>query len=276
MKSIIKAFPYPILGRGDDYLDSEFQSTLDYKIEVEGEVEHVVLSYSFLLSNDEISKLIADKKATFAIDVECSDTFLRKVYHVDAQGKIRFEVGRLYGKVTFSPFIFACKNIDDFQSEDLNEEFGQEPFSLNTGDILAIDDPQVRYVDFEKLQFESLVAVVTSLEIADELYQFKLAEDVITILMGKKFRAVWEFYRTERDKAPMMAMSVYKDCIQAALEFMLKNDDAEQYKWVRALNLKLQTLGVHIKEDGDFNDLCTLSQQLVAKHGVQRLFKYVI
>lgn len=276
MKAIIKAFPYPILGRGDDYLDSMFQSTLDTKKDIVGEVEYVVLDYSFLLSNDEISKLISEKKASFAIDVECSDTLLRKVYHVGPTGKIKFEPGRLYGKVTFSPLIVAREYIDYFQSEDLNEEFGEEPFHLNVGDILAFDDPQARYIDFEKLQFESLVKVETSLEIPDDIYQFKLAEDVITITMGKKFRSMWEFFRTERDKAPLLAMSVYKDCIQAALEYMLKNEDAEQYKWVRALNLKLETLGVHINDDGDFNDLCTLSQQLVAKHGVQRLFKYVI
>jgi hypothetical protein len=120
------------------------------------------------------------------------------------------------------------------------------------------------------------VRVQTSTEIPEESYRFNLAEDMITILMGKKFRSLWEFYRSEPDKAPLLAMSVYKDCIQAALDYILKNEDAEEFKWVRALKLKLETLGVHINEDSDFNDLCSYSQQLVAKHGVQRLFKYVI
>ena len=58
MKSIIKAFPYPILGRGDDYLDSEFQSTMDTRKDMVGADEHVFLDYSFLLSNEDISKLV--------------------------------------------------------------------------------------------------------------------------------------------------------------------------------------------------------------------------
>ena len=61
MKSIIKAFPYPILGRGDDYLDSEFQSTMDTRKDIVGADEHVFLDYSFLLSNEDISKLVATK-----------------------------------------------------------------------------------------------------------------------------------------------------------------------------------------------------------------------
>jgi hypothetical protein len=275
MKSIIKAFPYPILGRGDDYLDSEFQSTMDTRKDMVGADEHIFLDYSFLLSNEDIDKLLIAKKASYAIDVHCSDTLFRKVYSVGANGSIEFESGQLYGKVTFTPLVITTQHINDFQSDDLNEEFGEEPFSLQVGDIMAIDDPQIRYIEFDKLQFESLVRVETAPEIPDETYRFRLEEDMITILMGKKFRHVWDVCREEKDKAPMLAMSVYKDCIHAALEYIIKNEDAEQHKWVRALKLKLDSLGKHIKEDSDFNELCTQSQQLVAKYGVQRLMRNV-
>ena len=127
MKSIIKAFPYPILGRGDDYLDSEFQSTMDTRKDMVGADEHVFLDYSFLLSNEDISKLVATKKASYAIDVHCSDTLFRKVYLVGDNGAIEFETGQLYGKVTFTPLVIVSEHINSFQSDDLNEEFGEEP-----------------------------------------------------------------------------------------------------------------------------------------------------
>lgn len=275
MKPIIKAFPYPILGRGDDYLDSEFQSTIDTRKEMVKTNEHVFLDYNFLLSNEDIAKVVETKKASYAIDVHCSDTLFRKVYLVGADGAIEFETGQLYGKVTFTPLVIVCKNIDHFQSEDLNEEFGLEPFSFQSGDIMAIDDAQIRYIEFDKLQFESLVRVETSTDIPDETYRFSLDQDIIIILMGKKFRRVWDVCREERDKAPMLAMSVYKDCIHAALDYMIKNEDSDSHKWVRALKLKLDTLGKNISEESDFNELCLHSQQLVAKYGVQRLLRNV-
>lgn len=275
MKPILKAFPYPILGRGNDYLDSEFQSTIDTKKEKIENSEYVALEYQFLLSNSDIDDLIEKKKATYAIDVHCSDTLFRKVFHVGKGGCINFEPGQLYGKVTFTPLVIATNEITDFQSEDLNEEFGEEPFSLNPGDILAIDDPQIRYIEFDKLQFESLVRVETSLEIPEETYRFSLEQDMIIILMGKKFRDAWEFCREEPDKRPLLAMSVYKDCIHAALDYITRNDDADGYKWVRALKLKLQTLNIDINQDSDFNDLCLRSQELVSKYGIKRLLRYV-
>jgi len=275
MKSSIKAFPYPILGRGDDYIDSEFQSTMDIRNDMKEGINKICLDFSFLQSNEKITELISNEKASFAIDVQCSDTLFRKVFLVNSFGFLEFDEGQLYGKVIFSPQIIVKQEIVDFSSEDLNEEFGQDGFNLNVGDILAIDDPQKKYIEFNKLQFESLVRVETSNEIPEETYRFSLDQDMIIILMGKKFRHVWDVCRNEKDKAPMLAMSVYKDCIHAALDYIINNEDSENYKWVRALRLKLSTLGISITAESDFNELCINSQQLVAKYGVQRMLKNV-
>jgi hypothetical protein len=95
-------------------------------------------------------------------------------------------------------------------------------------------------------------------------------------MMGKDFRRLWDYSREEKDKAPYLTMSVYKDCILAALDFIVKNqDESDNIKWARALKVKLSTLGRSIGEDSDFNDLNTLAQQLVSKIGIQRLLKNV-
>lgn len=275
MKSIIKAFPYPVLGRGDDYLNSEFQTTIDVRKDASPETNNIFLEYSFLLSSDSLTDLIAENKVSYAIDVACTDTLYRRVFLVGQSGAIEFRDGELYGKVLISPLIVAKTEIKNYFSEDLNEEFGDDPFAISPGDILAYDDPQVKYIEFNKLQFESLVRVETSLEIPEETYRFSLEEDMITIYMGKKFRHIWDVCREEKDKAPMLAMSVYKDCIQAALDFMIHNEDSESLKWVRALRLKLNSLGKVISPESDFNDLCIHAQQLVSKYGVQRMLRNV-
>jgi hypothetical protein len=275
MQSSLKAFPYPVLGRGDDYTDSQFQSTIDTRKQVDGDSEHVVLDYSFMISAPEIQALIRTGKARFAIDVRCSETLYRNVFFCDARGAIDFEEGQLYGKVTFSPIVVVISNVPKFTATDMNEEYQGASFELVPGDVVAVDDAQIRYVEFDKLQFESLVKVQTSEDIPDETYQFDLDSDVITILMGKKFRNLWEICREEKDKAPFLAMSVYKDCIHAALEYTIKAEDAEERKWVRALRLKLQTVGRKISETADFNELGTHAQQLVSKFGVARLLRNV-
>lgn len=274
MRSSLKAYPYPVLGRADDFTESEFQSTIDLRKQTGPDGESVTVDYTFLLSNSEILGLINDGKAAYAIDVRCSDTLFRQVFFCEKSGAIQFSVGQLYGKVIFEPIIVLKNAVSDFSADDINPEYQGVLFNLATGDVIAADEPQSRFIEFDKLRFESLVKVQTSDEVPDETYRFDLSGDIVVIMMGTKFRNLWDICREERDKAPFLAMSVYKDCIHAALDYIIQNkDEADEHKWARALKLKLSNIGRRIHEDSDFNDLCVHAQQLVSKLGVQRLLK---
>jgi hypothetical protein len=277
MKSSLKAFPYPVLGRLDDFIGSAFQSIIDFNIEQSSDTDIVVIRYTFALSNDELSDLLQSGHASFALDVKCTDTLYREVITCESQsGEFKFEDGELYGKVVFEPIIYIKKHVPNFTALDLNDEFKGANYNLAPGDIVAIDDPQVRFIEFNKLKFESLVRVQTSSDIPVDTYRFDLSDDILIIMMGKDFRRLWDYGREEKDKAPYLTMSVYKDCIHAALDFIIKNqDESDNIKWARALKVKLSTLGKSIGEDSDFNDLNTLAQQLVSKIGIQRLLKNV-
>lgn len=277
MKSSLRALPYPILGRSDDFVDSDFQTTVDFDKKTVGEVEVVVMSYMFLMSNDAVAQLIEKKSATYALDISCPDTLYRKVFYCYCNsGVIEFSPGELYGKVTVEPIVVLLKPALNFKADDLNEEYQGMTFNLNPGDTIAIDETISRFIEFDKLKFESLVRIQTATDIPTETYRFDLQSDFIVILMGKDFRRLWEVYRDERDKAPFLAMSVYKDCILAALDYISHNEaDSDQYKWARALKLKLFNLGRKINEGADFDDLNSHAQQLVSKLSVQRLLRNV-
>lgn len=279
MKSDLKGFPYPVLGRSNDFVDTDFESTIDFKLASTPGSDVVIAEYNFLLSNDEIRDLIAKGLATYAIDVKCIDTLYREVkYCSGITGSIQFEAGQLYGKTVFEPIVVVLKPVKDFYARDFNPEFGNMKFCLFPGDVIAADDPISKYIEFTKLKFESLIRVETVIDMPSEAYSFNVATDILTIQMGKNFRYIWELYRQEKDKAPFLAMSVYKDCIHSALEFISKNDEeADLFKWARALKVKLETLGLgkDLSPEADFNAIGALAQQLVSKIGVQRLLKNV-
>lgn len=277
MKSSFRALPYPILGRSDDFLDSDFQTTVDFDKKTEGKVDCVVMSYMFLMSNEAVAQLIEKKTATYALDISCPDTLYRRAFYCDTNfGVIEFLPGELYGKVTAEPIVVLLKPVLNFKADDLNQEYQGMTFNLNPGDTIAIDETISRFIEFDKLKFESLVRIQTATDIPAETYRFDLQSDFIIILMGKDFRRLWEAYRDERDKAPFLAMSVYKDCILAALDYISHNEsDSDQYKWARALKLKLFNLGRKINEGADFDDLNGHAQQLVSKLSVQRLLRNV-
>lgn len=274
MKSNLKALPYPVLGRSDDFTDSAFQTTVDFEKRAEGEVESITLRYGFLLSSDEVSGLISSGYAAYALDVSCTETLYRKVHFCSSTfGEIDFGPGELYGRVTIEPMVVIRRPVDKFEASDLHYEYQGTQFELKPGDTIAIDETITRFIEFDKLRFESLVRVQTSDDIPPDTYRFELEADTITIMLGQNFRYVWDIYREERDKAPFLAMSVIKDCVLAALYSLSHNEGDDQYKWARALNIKLTSSGIKIYKDSDLNELNAIAQQLVSKLTVKRLLK---
>jgi len=269
-----KALPYPVLTENnDDYLDSQFQSILGCSLS-EGEAGQIVLvDYSFQLSSREILNLIDQGKATFAIDVNCPETLFRQVFNCKERGEIKFSKGVLYGKVSFTSLVLVVSPITGYEAVDLNGEFAGIKFNLLPGDILAVDNEVKKTVEYGNLKFESLVKVVTSKDIDKNQYSFHLGSDVITILMGINFRQMWDILREDKSTSPLLALSVYKDCLYSALDYLIQSEEAESYRWARALNVKLSTMGISLTKDMDFVSLNSIAQQLVSKYSIQRLLQ---
>lgn len=275
MKSNFKALPYPVLGRSDDFVESAFQTTVDFDKQTIDDIDHVRLRYDFRLSNEEISGLISSGSASYAIDISCTDTLYRQVlFCPEGFGELTFLPGELYGKVTLEPMVIITKTVSNFSAKDLNPEYRGIQFKLEAGDTIAIDETITRFIEFDKLRFESLVRIQTSDDVPSEIYRFELDTNIITILMGRNFRAVWDIYREERDKAPFLAMSVYKDCILAALHSLSHNDGEDQFKWARALEVKLSAMGIRVNREAEIDELNVIAQQLVSKLSVKRLLKH--
>ena len=103
MKLNTQAFPYPVLtndeGAARDYDDSAFQCNLEFDTQIQADGNYYV-SYSFLLSNDEIEGLIESGHANYAIDISCSDTLKREIIVLQTSGKLTINAMELYGRLS--------------------------------------------------------------------------------------------------------------------------------------------------------------------------------
>lgn len=70
-----KAFPYPVLRPGsDDYIDVEFQSTVEFVIAG----SQIKASIKFALSSEEISEQIEIGNAQYICVISCRDTYIQR------------------------------------------------------------------------------------------------------------------------------------------------------------------------------------------------------
>ena len=274
MKLNSQAYPYPVLtseeGAAADYRDSAFQCTLDIVGSID-EHQKFKLEYSFLLSNDEIAALIENDEASFALEISCTETLKREMKFLQQYGEFEVDASELYGKVEFTPVVVVRKQGLEFTSVDLNEEFAGAKFTLNTGDIIAIDDVWSKYIEFNSLAFDTLVRVETDDGLEPLQYRIEPSPSFVTIWMGKELRELWNEIRASKKHKPALMMSIYKDVIYIALEDLIEDNDADSQLWARSLRSKLAELDITLPEESDFNSINMIAQRLVNDGGVKKL-----
>jgi hypothetical protein len=72
-----RSYPHPVLSDfGDDVIDSLFQPV----VEVKGSANAYEFKATFKTNNEDLETLVAQKKAQFAVHVECKQTRYRKLF----------------------------------------------------------------------------------------------------------------------------------------------------------------------------------------------------
>ena len=275
MKLSTQAFPYPVLSPHEnndtDYKDSSFQCKLNFASEISDNGEFAV-EYSCLIINAEIEKLINDGSASFAIDLNCSDTLRREIIFLDREGQIQLDAFNLYGKVEFTPLIVTKKTIQNFTSHDLNEEFGGNKFTLQIGDIIAFDETWVKYFEFNNQSFDSLVKVRMVKEVEKLSYSIETTQTFIYINMGSEMYKLYQELQSPKHKG-ILGISIFKDVLYLAISDLITNDETENQQWARSFRNKIEELGFSIPDEPDFNSINLMAQSIVHDIGVNKLLK---
>ena len=287
MKLKTEAFPYPVLSPDtsldSDYLETAFQCTIETKKDkdIEGNI-CVNFEYSFILSNEEILTLIEEKKASFMLEVTCSATGFKQMYSLEnSTGSLLIPIEKLYNRVVVYPLVVATSVVNNYSSEDLNLEYlvdndtgGQDfrKFKLNPGDMIAFDEPMVKYFDYEPLGIRSLLRVVLDEEQNQDCYSVDPnQDDELIVRMGTDIKALWDNPQTKE----YLFMPVIKDCILVALdEYRVNKEAIQEKKWAK---LFLETIDAQhgIDEDTSVDDINLLAQKVSKKFGLMKIKRKV-
>lgn len=275
MKLSTQAFPYPVLtsddGAAADYQDCAFQSTLLFEPEVQ-ENGDFKITFSFQVSNEEISELIESGKASFAIDLSCPDTLKREIHFLKDEGELILNAFELYGKVDFTPIIVIRKSVKNFTSVDLNPEFAGAVFDLKVGDVIAFDDTLTKYFEFNNQSFDSLVKTRPSDVLEPYSYIIEPTPNFIYITMGIEMHKLYRELSSTKHKS-VLGMSIFKDVLFIAIQDLITSEDADSQQWARSFRNRINELGFEIPEEPEFNQINLLAQRFVQEIGVQKLFK---
>ncbi len=270
-----RAYPYPVLSSfsHDFGPDAKFSASIEPTIHADDE-QLVSIEYAVSHSSRWLDEYRIDGKAKLALDVECRPTLFREYFDLEGHnGHIDFSTGQLYGSVTVTPLLVATEDNGQYQPDGVNSEFGNAMFSVRTGDILGVGDSLSFDLEFSRTLERDLITIEYSPELED-VYTFVFSGPRIIVKAGINLQDPIGHMRKDASLNPYLYMSVYKDCIAGALNFLASESDDEglDRPWSRALLRKLEELDPPRSLDpSDPSQQEITAQLLVAGRGVKRL-----
>lgn len=266
------SFPYPVLGSGDDYSSADFQVAINV---VDGDLDpqDTILKIPFKFSmNDEcIQQMLDNGSASYGFEISCAATSRREVFMAtEAAGDLTLDTSQLFGTVRIAPKVFVLEEVSEFRSPNFNPEFEDMTFSLSPGDAVASAPEEVISVELKKLRLESLLRVERFDGPDPWTYQFSVDGEHLVMMLSSKFHDFFLEARDNPSTRPFLIMSVYKDCLVAALEALIDDDGETSSSWSRALAEKLEKNGLQLPDTKNFDQLNELAQKLLLDLGVKK------
>lgn len=241
-----RLFPYPVLcGDTDDYnAGTEFSLELN-----NSETTHeLIINIDYMVKCRAIETLVRLGQAAFVLHIECSSTSYRialksDVPHVDC----RIPKSRVSGEISLVAMIVAKTDIENYSSEDLNEDYSEELVSFKKASILAYQNLPPIYVSKkteELARNESFVTIIKQTSLDPEEIRplvFNLHSDKIQVMADQKTYDA--FIRYQQTRTIAMAMIVLPALTFMVTEVRDDPESYERYKWFQQIDKFYRRLG---------------------------------
>lgn len=146
-----KLFPYPTINNIN--VRSCFkETTYSFKCNEDNDGQKYILKDAHIeINNEEITRMIEEGYLGVGLIIECSPTVYRKMFEITTEPQtIEIAIGDLRDKVEVSCYIYAKKDIENFNNNDFLDDYNGYSFKIEKNDIIAIDDGYTTIIDYDE------------------------------------------------------------------------------------------------------------------------------
>lgn len=242
-----REYPYPVLSYfSDDYNNHTFKSEINYEVE-NGMLN---LKIDLELTSETLKELINKNKAIFVAHIECKNTRYRKKYTTNTnQFNISISQEEINDDVEVLLMIVSKTNMNDFTSNEFNEDFQGIEFTIEKGDILAIDTNKIINVqkDDDGLKKTPSIFSISSLDNNKESLNWEPGTEKILIILSKNnFEKYKSINNNPMFKSVLATLIVLPVITEIICKYEELEEEYEDSRWFRVLEKQLTKAGVNM------------------------------
>lgn len=259
MKLSRRAYPYPVVGNGDDVNDA-FQAA----IEVSKDGMNYFVHISLVCASPTINRLIQKGEAAYVLHVECGNTLYRQTFEFTKSETEHMIPGEcLNASVELNVFARSKKEINRYKVTNSHPDYADLTFSVSSGDVLAVAEGQCfdADIDYDSLKYIDSIMEIRGrvTESQDGPMTVELTRDKIRIELCKSDYENFRLMRSQPQLANTLVSSIVLPALVEALRDMQTNLSSSELRWCRCLKRRLEVLGIHVNDD----DALTPAQELL-------------
>jgi hypothetical protein len=262
MKLSSRSYPHPVVGNRDDVPGAAFQAAL----EMSTDKEAVYIDATVKCSSKTINDLLKKKDASLVLHVECSNTLFRRAFEFqDGQYRAQIPADNLNDSVEVNVFAKANRNISGYKVDAAHPDYGDVSFDVEKGNILALGEGQVFYIDSN---FDSLSPIGSIMDIHEAHQEGDLPMRVdyngakIQIVLSKRDFADYKLLKSIEGISVALTTAIVLPVLVEAIH-MAKEDSDDDLRWMRALRRRIDGMG--LKADAEPLELAQQILELPVK-----------
>ncbi len=235
-----KYYIYPVLQQdADDIIPMLTEDCMEVATQKVGDWYniHILLKYE----NDDIKDLIQRGFAKYSCEVVCSSTFMRRCYCSNSSD-ITFNIKRneVNKAVEINARVVVIKNIPNYRNTHQNEDYDNEAFYMEPGDVLADFGS---YMFIPELKVEELYSAGSFVKIFQDKEATcpwsNIENDYITIyLPSSMYNTFKKVYRDQQTEALFHSSIILYFLCNALVNY--DEDRHGHLKWALALKYKIE------------------------------------
>lgn len=251
-----RAYPHPVLAHwGDDIMDSNFQGVVTGK----GAKNAYVFEAVFKTNNADLLTMLEQKKAMYAVHVECTSTRYRSLFKSQEE-RFSFEIsaGLIDGRVDVCSFILAAKAIEKYKNANFHPDYGKAAFRVTTGDTLAVAPDQIIEATKKHDPLRKVSSIFSVVQNDDEnatAMDINMSGPKVVVSLSKPNFEAYLGLRHSVTYHPMLLGSIIVPALVEVLERIRRAaverhlDDYTDFRWFMVIDRKLREKNIRLVED---------------------------
>ncbi len=248
-----RTFSYPVLNENiDGYQKGSFKVVVTNT----NDLNDLILKFNIELDSIYLKELISKGIAKYFFHIECSATSFRRAYETfDSKYECKIRLNNLSGKVEVVAMVVSCQDIENYTSNEFDEDYKSVNIFVPKHSILAYENLPIFMVKPPQEEYDGGTSIFNVCKItSDDEKNMEVdyrTDKILIHLSSKSYDLFVNFIKSKDCQKIVHTMVIFPALVYIFEELKMEGviEDCESLNWFISLNKTYKKRNLDLKQE---------------------------